>query len=300
MGEIIKGKPVADKISEDLIKEIKGLNAKGINPKLAIVRVGERPDDLAYERGALSRSKKVGIEAEVKSLPEDISQEEFIEVIKELNQDKNVHGILIFRPLPNHLDENVIKNVIAPEKDVDCFSPVNQGKLYEGDKTGFPPCTPVAVMEIFNHYDIELEGKDCVVIGASNVVGKPAALLLLNENATVTICHIYTKDVAKLAREAEVVVVACGVPRLVKESWIGEGAIVIDVGINIDEDGKLCGDVDFDAIKEKASMITPVPRGVGSVTTSILAKHVVKACKMQNNIDIDKSIAIDNIDESAS
>ncbi len=285
MENVIKGKPVADKISEELIREVEGLQGKGITPKLAIVRVGARPDDLAYERGALKRCQKVGIETEVKELPQDISQDDFISKIEELNKDDEINGILIFRPLPEHLDENVIKYVIDSKKDMDCFNPVNQGKLYEGDKSGFPPCTPLAVMEILKHYEVELEGKDCVIIGASNVVGKPVSLLLLNENATITTCHIYTKDVAKLAKEAEIVVVGCGVPKLVKESWVGEGAIVIDVGINVDENGKLCGDVDFDPVKEKASMITPVPGGVGSVTTSILAKHVVKACKMQNNIE---------------
>lgn len=289
MGQVITGKPVADKISEGLIKEVEELKSEGIEPKLALVRVGARSDDMAYERGALARTKKIGIKTEVTELPQDISQAGFIDVIEKLNEDKDVNGILIFRPLPKHLDENVIKCVIASEKDVDCFSPVNQGKLYEGDKTGFSPCTPVAVMEILKHYNVELQGKDCVVIGASNVVGKPTALLLLNEFATVSVCHIYTKDVSMLSKEADIVVSACGVAKLVKENWIDEGAVVVDVGINIDEDGKLCGDVDFDAVKNKVSMITPVPKGVGSVTTSILAKHVVKACKMQNNLYNDQS-----------
>lgn len=284
MGQVIKGKPVADKISEDLVKEIEVLQGKGIQPKLAIVRVGARSDDLAYEKGALGRCKKVGVETEVKELPEDITQEDFIAELKKLNEDKAVNGILIFRPLPKQLDESVIKYVIAPEKDVDCFSPVNVGKMTEGDKSGFPPCTPTAVMEILKFYEVELQGKDCAVIGASMVVGKPTALLLLNENATISVCHIFTKDSAKVASQAEVVVVGVGVPRLVKENWIANGAVVIDVGINVDAEGNMCGDVDFDNVQEKAAMITPVPGGVGSVTTSILAKHVVKACKQQNNL----------------
>ncbi|SDK76494.1 bifunctional 5,10-methylenetetrahydrofolate dehydrogenase/5,10-methenyltetrahydrofolate cyclohydrolase [Natronincola ferrireducens] len=284
MGEIIKGKPVADKISEDLVREIEGLRGKGIQPKLSIVRVGARPDDLAYEKGALGRCKKVGVETEVIELAEDITQDKFIEELKRLNEDKAVNGILIFRPLPKHLDESVIKYVIAPEKDVDCLSPINVGKMTEGDNTGFPPCTPTAVVEILKHYGVELQGKDCAIIGASMVVGKPAALLLLNENATISVCHIFTKDSAKVASQADIVVVGVGVPRLVKENWIAEGAVVIDVGINVDDEGNLCGDVDFDGVKDKTSMITPVPGGVGSVTTSILAKHVVKACKQQNNL----------------
>lgn len=286
MGEVIKGKPVADKISEELVQEIEALKGKGIEPKLTIVRVGARPDDLAYERGALGRCKKVGITTEVKELAEDITQDDFVKELEKLNDDKAVNGILIFRPLPEQLDESVIKYVISPEKDVDCLSPVNVGKMTEGDKTGFPPCTPTAVMEILKYYEVDLEGKDCAIIGASMVVGKPAALLLLNENATISVCHIFTKDSAKVASQAEVVVVGVGVPKLVKENWIGEGAVVIDVGINVDEEGNLCGDVDFEGVKDKAAMITPVPGGVGSVTTSILAKHVVKACKLQNNIEI--------------
>ncbi|MCC5909298.1 MAG: bifunctional 5,10-methylenetetrahydrofolate dehydrogenase/5,10-methenyltetrahydrofolate cyclohydrolase [Clostridiaceae bacterium] len=284
MGQIIKGKPVADKISEELIKEIEMLKGKNLVPKLAIVRVGARGDDLAYEKGALGRCKKVGVETEVHELPEDITQEDFIKELEKLNADKAVNGILTFRPLPSQIDESVIKYVIAPEKDIDCFSPVNVGKMTEGDKTGFPPCTPTAVLEILKHYDVKLEGADCAVIGASMVVGKPTALLLLNENATVSVAHIFTKDSAKVARGAEVVVVGVGVPRLVKESWIADGAVVIDVGINVDAEGNMCGDVDFDKVVDKTSMITPVPGGVGSVTTSILAKHVVKACKLQNNL----------------
>ena len=286
MGQVIKGKPVADKISEELVQEIEELKGKGIEPKLSILRVGARPDDLAYERGALGRCKKVGVATEVIELPEDITQDDFVKELEKLNDDKAVNGILIFRPLPEQLDESVIKYVISPEKDVDCLSPVNVGKMTEGDKTGFPPCTPTAVMEILKYYEVDLEGKDCAIIGASMVVGKPAALLLLNENATISVCHIFTKDSAKVASQAEVVVVGVGVPKLVKENWIGKGAVVIDVGINVDEEGNLCGDVDFDGVKDKASMITPVPGGVGSVTTSILAKHVVKACKLQNNIEI--------------
>lgn len=282
-GQIIKGKPVADKISESLIQDVNELVKEGINPKLTIVRVGARGDDLAYERGALKRCQTVGIATEVLELAEDITQEEYVKTLTELNNDKNVHGILCFRPLPKQLDEEAIKYVIAPEKDVDSFSPINSAKVMEGDTTGFPPCTPTAVVEILKHYGVELSGAKVAVLGRSMVVGKPAAMLLLNENATVTICHSRTKDLAKVTSEADVLVAAVGRAKMVKEDFVKEGAVVIDVGINVDADGKLCGDVDTNAVSDKVSMITPVPAGVGSVTTSILAKHVVKACKLQNN-----------------
>lgn len=282
-GQIIKGKPVADKISENLIKEVNELIKEGINPKLSIVRVGARGDDLAYERGALKRCENIGISTEVLELPEDITQDAYIEELERINNDENVHGILCFRPLPSQLDEESIKYVINPQKDVDCFSPVNAAKVMEGDKSGFPPCTPTAVVEILKHYDVELKGAKVAVLGRSMVVGKPAAMLLLNENATVTICHSKTKDLSDVTSEADVLVAAVGRAKMVNEKFVKDGAVVVDVGINVDEEGKLCGDVDTDSVLYKASMVTPVPGGVGSVTTSILAKHVVKACKLQNN-----------------
>lgn len=282
-GQIIKGRPVADKISETLIKEVNELIKEGINPKLTIIRVGARGDDLAYERGALKRCETIGITTEVLELPEDITQEQYIEEIEKINNDNSTHGILCFRPLPKQLDEESIKYVIKPEKDVDCFSPVNAAKVMEGDRSGFPPCTPTAVVEILKHYEVELKGAKVAVLGRSMVVGKPAAMLLLNENATVTICHSKTKDLSDVTSEADVLVAAVGRAKMVKQNFVKEGAVVIDVGINVDEEGKLCGDVDTDSVIDKASMVTPVPAGVGSVTTSILAKHVVKACKLQNN-----------------
>lgn len=282
-GQIIKGKPVADKMSESLIQEVNELVKEGINPKLTIVRVGARGDDLAYERGALKKCQTIGIQTEVLELPEDITQEQYIEELTKLNNDKNVHGILCFRPLPKQLDEEAIKYVISPEKDVDSFSPINSAKVMEGDTTGFPPCTPTAVVEILKHYNVDLKGANVAVLGRSMVVGKPAAMLLLNENATVTICHSRTKDLAEVTSKADVLVAAVGRARMVKENFVKEGAVVIDVGINVDEEGNLCGDVDTNAVLDKVSMITPVPAGVGSVTTAILAKHVIKACKLQNN-----------------
>lgn len=283
-GQIIKGKPVADQISENLIKEVDELVKEGINPKLAIVRVGARGDDLAYERGALKRCQTIGIETEVVELAEDITQEDYEKTLRSLNENKDVHGILCLRPFPNQLNEEAIKYVISPEKDVDCFSPINSAKIMEGDKSGFPPCTPTAVVEILKHYNVPLNGANVVVLGRSMVVGKPAAMLLLAENATVTICHSRTKDLPKVCAEADVLVAGVGRARMVKADYVKEGAVVIDVGINAKpEGGGICGDVDTDDVVEKASMVTPVPAGVGSVTTSILAKHVIKACKQQNN-----------------
>ena len=284
MGEIIKGKPVGDALSEILKGECEALVKEGIQPKLAILRVGAKPNDLSYERGALKKCDTIGIVAEVTELSEDTTQEQYIEALEKLNKDSSVHGILTFRPLPKGIDEEVIKNVISPEKDVDCFSPMNTAKLMEGDKTGFPPCTPTAVVEILKHYNVPLKGANVVVLGRSMVVGKPVSMLLLGENATVTICHSKTQDLAKVCSQADVLVAGVGRARMVTSDYIKEGAVVIDVGINAKpEGGGICGDVDTDTVVEKASMITPVPAGVGSVTTSVLAKHVIKACKLQNN-----------------
>ena len=284
MGEIIKGKPVGDALSEVLKGECEALVKDGIQPKLAILRVGAKPNDLSYEKGALKKCDTIGIKAEVTELPEGTTQEEYIEALEKLNKDSSVHGILTFRPLPKGIDEEVIKNVIAPEKDVDCFSPMNTAKLMEGDKTGFPPCTPTAVVEILKHYNVPLKGAKVVVLGRSMVVGKPVSMLLLGENATVTICHSKTQDLQKVCADADVLVAGVGRARMVTADYVKEGAVVIDVGINAKpEGGGICGDVDTDDVLSKASMVTPVPAGVGSVTTSILAKHVIKACKQQNN-----------------
>jgi methylenetetrahydrofolate dehydrogenase (NADP+) / methenyltetrahydrofolate cyclohydrolase len=284
MGEIIKGKPVADAISEELTKKVGMLKGKSITPKLAIVRVGADPSDLAYERGALKRCESIGILTEIRELPVDISQDDFIAELKKINDDKAVNGILIFRPFPKQLEEKVVKYVIAPEKDVDCFSPVNVAKVMENDETGFAPCTPSAVMEILKYYKVPMKGKKAVVVGRSMVVGKPVSMLLLNENATVTICHSKTENMPGVCSEADILVVGIGRAKMINSSYIKEGAVVIDVGINVDENGNMCGDVDTEDCLAKASMITPVPAGVGSVTTSILAKQTIKACMQQNNI----------------
>lgn len=282
MAEIIKGKPVADAISEELIAQVQELKGQSIVPKLAIVRVGERPDDLSYEKGAVNRCGKIGIETQIVALEESVTQEEFIQELERLNQDASVNGILIFRPLPKHIDESRIKYIISPQKDVDAFSPVNMGKLMEGDQSGFAPCTPTAVMEIMKHYEISVRGSNIAVMGVSMIVGKPLIAMLINDRATVTVTHRSTKEIDEVTSKADILIVAAGAPKLVKSKAVKKGAIVIDVGINVDEEGKLCGDVDFEEVESQASKITPVPGGVGSVTTTILAKHTIKACRQQH------------------
>ena len=283
--KIIKGKPVADRITENLIEETKKLKELDIVPKLAIVRIGENPDDMSYERGAMNRCAKIGIDVQNIVLQGDVSEGEYIEAIKNLNEDKNINGILCLRPLPKNINENKVKSIIDAEKDVDCFNPINSAKLFEGEKDGYAPCTPEAVMKILNHYEVDLSGKKVVVLGRSLIVGKPVSMMLMGENATVTICHSKTENLAEEAKNADVLVAAIGRAKMVDKSYIKKGATVIDVGINVDESGNLCGDVDTESAIGIAKMITPVPAGVGSVTTSVLAEHVIKACKIQNNIN---------------
>lgn len=282
MGEIIKGKAVADAMTSALILEVEELKKENINPKLKIVRVGAHESDLAYERGALKRMEKCGILSEVLELPLDITQDDFIKELSSVNADPDVNGILLFRPLPKQLDEEVIKHVISAEKDIDCLNPENVAKVMEGDKTGFPPCTPTACVEILKHYNVPLQGANVCVVGRSMVVGKPVAMLLLGENATVTITHSRTANLPEVVAKADIVVAAVGRANLVTKEWLKPGAVVIDVGINVDEEGNMCGDAETAGCLEVASMVTPVPAGVGSVTTSVLAKHVVKAAKLQN------------------
>ena len=283
--KIIKGKPVADRITENLIEETKKLKELDIVPKLAIVRIGENPDDMSYERGAMNRCAKIGIDVQNIVLQGDVSEGEYIEAIKNLNENKNINGILCLRPLPKNINENKVKSIIDAKKDVDCFNPINSAKLFEGEKDGYAPCTPEAVMKILNHYEVDLSGKKVVVLGRSLIVGKPVSMMLMGENATVTICHSKTENLAEEAKNADVLVAAIGRAKMVDKSYIKEGATVIDVGINVDESGNLCGDVDTESAIGIAKMVTPVPAGVGSVTTSVLAEHVIKACKIQNNIN---------------
>lgn len=279
MSMIMKGAEVAKAMKEVLIRETEELKQAGVEPCLTIIRVGARPDDLAYERGAKKRMELVGIRCEVLELPEDISQEEFEQQFRQVNEDPEVHGILLFRPLPSHLNEEPVRQMIHPKKDVDCMSPVNIAKVFSGDETGYAPCTPEAVMKMLEHYQIDISGKKVTVVGRSMVVGKPLAMMLLKKHGTVTICHTRTKDLAATCREAEILVAAAGKAKMISADMVGEGAVVADVGINVDEEGNMCGDVDYEAVQETCGYISPVPGGVGSVTTSVLAAHVLRGAR---------------------
>lgn len=279
--KLLTGKEVAQKMDQDIQKDVQELKAKGVNPALRIMIVGEAEDSLYYANSAKKMAEKNGLACDIEQLPGITSQNDFVKILKDRNADKNIHGIIVMRPFPKQISEDVVKHILAPEKDVDCFNPVNAGKIMAGDMTGFPPATPQAVMEILRFYQIPMSGKEAVVIGRSMVVGKPMSMLLLGENATVTVCHSKTQDLPGVCRRADILVAAIGKAKMIGKSYIKQGATVLDVGINPEGD-KFVGDVDTEAAKEIAGAITPVPGGVGTVTTRVLLKHVVKAAKLQN------------------
>lgn len=279
--KLLTGKEVAQKMDQDIQKEVQELKAKGVNPALKIMIVGDAADSLAYANSAKKMAEKNGIACDIEQLPGSTGQDEFVNTLKQRNADRNIHGIIVMRPFPKQISEDVVKYVLSPEKDVDCFNPVNAGKIMAGDMTGFPPATPQAVMEILRFYQIPMSGKEAVVIGRSMVVGKPMSMLLLGENATVTVCHSKTADLPGVCRRADILVAAIGKAKMITPNYIKPGATVMDVGINVEGD-KLFGDVDTEPAKEVAGAITPVPGGVGTVTTRVLLKHVVKAAKLQN------------------
>ncbi|NLC39426.1 MAG: bifunctional 5,10-methylene-tetrahydrofolate dehydrogenase/5,10-methylene-tetrahydrofolate cyclohydrolase [Clostridiaceae bacterium] len=279
MAQVLLGKEVADVLTEELVERVAKLKAGGVEPSLAIVRLGDEADDLSYERGALNRAEKTGVKVKVFELPRDLSQEALEEVILEINRDDSLHGCLIFRPLPGQINEEKIAALLAPSKDIDGFTDGSLVGVFKGEKSGFAPCTAEAAIAILKHYDVNLSGAHAVVLGRSLVIGKPVAMMLLQENSTVTICHSRTKEIAKVAKEADVLIAAVGQAKMVTPEFCNPGQVIIDVGINVDEEGKLLGDVDYDAVEPLVKAITPVPRGVGSVTTSILMKHVVEAAE---------------------
>ncbi|NFN87829.1 bifunctional 5,10-methylenetetrahydrofolate dehydrogenase/5,10-methenyltetrahydrofolate cyclohydrolase [Clostridium sporogenes] len=282
MTKILYGNEVALKIKEDLKLRIDKLKEKNIIPKLAILRMGNKQDDIAYERSIIKSCEKLNIETKVEELKEDILEEDFLKLMERLNNEKDIHGILVFRPYPKHLNENIINSSISLNKDVDCMHPLNLERIFEGDLDGFMPCTPEAVIEMLKYYDIDLKGKNIVIINRSMVVGKPLSMMSLAHNATVTICHSKTIDLQSITKKADIVVTAIGKAKLIKEEYFNEDSIVIDVSINVDENGKLCGDVDFENVQDKVKAITPVPKGVGSVTTTLLLKHIVEAAEKDN------------------
>lgn len=285
MAELLKGKPVADAMKAELIKKVEGLKAKGLAPKLGIIRVGARPDDLFYEGGAKKTATALGMDAEVFEYPEDIGQAAFEDAVIDVGQMKGIHGILMFSPLPKHLNEKKIRTLIPVEKDVDCLSTAGAAKVFTDDPTGFPPCTPTACMDMLHHFDIPIKGKKCVVVGRSLVVGKPLAMLLLREHGTVTICHSRTENLPEVCQNADILIAAVGKAKMIKGNFVKPGQIVIDVGINPDPQnpGKYCGDVDFAEVEPVVQKISPVPAGVGSVTTWVLCKQTIMACEMQNS-----------------
>ncbi len=278
----LKGAEVSAKIKEQVQKALTRLDGRA--PKLAIVRVGENPDDLSYERGATKKLENFGLRVLSCVYPADISDSAFKEAFAGINADPDVSGILLLRPLPRQIREKDIEQMIDPRKDLDGISPVNIAKVFAGDESGFAPCTAEAVIEVLKANEIPITGKRVTIVGRSMVVGRPLAMLMMKENATVTICHTRTQDLPGTCRNAEILVAAAGRAKMLGAEHVGKDAVVIDVGINVDENGKLCGDVDLETVRERAAMATPVPGGVGAVTTAVLARHLVQAALGQQTV----------------
>ncbi len=285
MAEIIDGKAIAAAVRQDAAAEVRALVEKGIQPGLAVVIVGDDPASRIYVNNKKKACQEIGVYSEEYALPATTTQEELLQLIEKLNKKKDINGILVQSPLPQGLDEKAVVENIDPQKDVDAFHAVNVGKIMIGDFQ-FLPCTPAGVIELLDRSGVSIEGKRCVVVGRSNIVGKPMAMLLLHRNGTVTICHSRTQNLAEVCREADILVAAVGRPKFITKDMVKPGAAVIDVGMDRDENGKLCGDVDFDAVKEIAGYITPVPGGVGPMTIAMLMKNVVCAAKIQNGLPV--------------
>lgn len=286
MAKIIDGKAVSQFVKDEVKKEVSALGEKGVSVGLAVIIVGNDPASRTYVNNKKKACEATGIISEEYALPEDTTMDELLALIKELNAKNSINGILCQLPLPKHLDEKAVIENIDPIKDVDAFHAVNTGHIMIGDYS-FLPCTPAGIMEMLKYYNIEIEGKECVVIGRSNIVGKPMAMLLLQKNGTVTICHSRTKNLKEVTSRADILVAAVGVPYFVTADMVKDGAVVIDVGMDRNKEGKLCGDVDFAEVEKKASYITPVPGGVGPMTIATLMKNTVTAAKLQNNIPIE-------------
>ena len=278
MAQLIDGKLISTQIKDELRQEVAELKEKGILPCLAVIQVGKDPASSVYVNNKKKACAYIGIESKAFELEDTITQETLMNLIDELNGDSTVHGILVQLPLPKHLDEEAVIQAIAPEKDVDGFHPETVGNMCIGSK-GFLPCTPAGVIQLLKRSNIEIEGKECVVVGRSNIVGKPMAILLLRENGTVTIAHSRTKDLKEVTKRADILVAAVGKPKFITADYVKEGAVVIDVGIHRNEDNKLCGDVDFDDVIDKVSAITPVPGGVGPMTIAMLMNNCVETVR---------------------
>lgn len=279
MADILKSKPVTDKMAEEIIPRIEALKAEGVEPTLAIIRVGQRPDDLSYERTAIKRATTLGITTRVFELSAEATQEELSKQIELVNQDSSIHGCLLFRPLPRLIDEKAICDSLAMSKDVDGISTASLGSVFTDSDEGFAPCTAAACVKMLDHYEIPIEGKHVVVVGRSLVIGKPVAMLLLKRNASVTICHSRTENLEDIMKSADIVICATGRAKAYGASCFKAGQVVLDVGINFDENGTLCGDVDYEAVEPIVKAITPVPGGIGSVTTSTTMEHTLRAAE---------------------
>lgn len=277
LGEVIDGKEMAKELKAEMKTEVEQLKKTGKIPHLTVVIIGDDPASLSYVRGKKKASEETGISSDIIHLPQTISEQELLQTIEKLNQDNKVHGILVQLPLPDHIKEQHVIEAIHPSKDVDGFHPINIGKMMTGEDT-FLPCTPFGIITMLKRKNIQIEGKHAVIIGRSNIVGKPVGQLLLNENATVTYCHSRTADIKSFTQSADILIVAIGREHAISKDDIQTGAVVIDVGINRMDNGKLTGDVNFDEAREKAAYITPVPRGVGPMTITMLLKNTIKAC----------------------
>lgn len=282
MTEVLKGKPVADMIKADMAKKVEDFRSSGIIPKLAIVRLGEDASDISYEKSILKVSDKLNIDSEVFSIHRESTTEELLSLLDKLNNDDKIHGILVFRPLPKQIDAEKVANFINPNKDIDCMNPINLGAVFEGKKDSFEPATPRAAIEILAKRNFDFKGKNVVIINRSMVVGRPLAMMLLNENATVTICHSKTKDLKAECKKADVVFTALGRAKMLDREYFTEDSIVVDVGISMDKEGKISGDCDYEQLNGYVAKITPVPGGVGSITTTVLLKQVLTAVEKQN------------------
>lgn len=280
MAKIIDGKLISSKIKESVKQEIEALKSKGVNPALAVILVGQDPASMVYVNNKEKTCNALGIESKVYRLDENTTTKDLLDLIDKLNKDDKIHGILLQHPVPYQIDEKLAFNTILPKKDVDGFNNINVGKLSNNEKDAFVPCTPLGVLEMLKHEGIEIEGKHCVIVGRSSIVGKPMAKLMLNENATVTVCHSKTKNLAEITKLADILICTVGKPEFITANMVKEGAVVIDVGINR-VDGKLVGDVKFDEVSKVAEYITPVPGGVGPMTIAMLMKNTVVACQRQ-------------------
>lgn len=280
MTQILKGKPAADELKEDLKERIEALKEKSIEPKINVIRMGENPDDISYEKGIVKNAEGLGLKVQLDQIPEDASTEDLLDLIQKGNDDDSIHGMIIFRPLPKQIDEEKIVNAIDPRKDVDCMNPINLARVFEGDMSGNVPATPLAAIRLIKHYGVDLVGANVVCINRSLVFGRPFTMMALNENATPTICHSRTKNMEEITKNADVVVTAQGRAKSLGEEYFTEDSIIVDVGMSPDENGDLAGDADFDNLQDKVKMISPTFGGVGAMTSTILLEQVVKSAEL--------------------